>query len=397
MAATFVIALLALSRTILASPVKASQRVHGSCKQFNIPVFVSADSMVYEHPNVESNIEARAWAIYQDAWSTPKAAQTVTQNTTTTGTFNIHAQLCIPNAPGAKKEILQIATHGAHYDSRYWDPELNRANQSYVEAVLKEGYSIFTYDRLGAGQSDHPDAYNVVQASLQLEILRQLTLMARNGTIYSLAAVAQPATAQFNSLANPTKIVHVGHSFGSFLTSALIAKYPSLTDGVIITGYFYGKYLGAPGMATWGLEYAATASPPFNRTSGYIVCQKSGIQNIFFGGNPQTAFTQEMLDYGDSLKQPVAVGELASAFRIIGLPGPDLKAPVLFFLAEFDFYICDGNCRGAYTLQALKNTYPNATVVEDYIQPNTGHAFTLHNNATAGYQVTFDFLERNGL
>ncbi|KIW97344.1 uncharacterized protein Z519_02736 [Cladophialophora bantiana CBS 173.52] len=396
MAATTVIALLAFWQGISASPIKASQRTHGFCKELNIPVLATADTAVYDHPKIESNIEARAWAIYADTWSTPQGPKTLVHNTTTSKTFNIHAQLCVPNVSGMKKDILQIATHGAHYDGRYWDPELDRENQSYVEASLKAGYSILTYDRLGAGQSDHPDAYNVVQAPVELEILRQLTLMARNGTLYNIAGKGQPANAAFTGLAAPKKIVHVGHSFGSFLTSALIAKYPALTDGVIITGYFYGKYLGAPGMASWGVDFAATASPPFNRSGGYVVCQKSGIQNLFFGGNTDTAFTPEMLEYGDSLKQPVPIGELASAYHIIGLQGPDLKAPVQFFLAEFDFYICDGDCKGAYDPQVLKNTYPKA-VVEDYIQPNTGHAFPLHNNATAGYQVMFDFLDRNGV
>ncbi|KAK7887907.1 hypothetical protein LTR67_009301 [Exophiala xenobiotica] len=398
MAATTLIALLALSHSISASAMHTSQRTHGYCKQLNIPVAATSDSAIYDHPRVDSNIEARAWAIYADTWDTPRGVQTVIKNTTTSATFNIHAQLCVPKISGIKQGILQIATHGAHYDGRYWDPELDRENQSYVEASLKAGYSILTYDRLGAGQSDHPDAYSVVQAPLELEILRQLTLMARNGTLYSFAGKAQPADDPvFNGLTRPNKVVHVGHSFGSFLTSALLAKYPSLTDGAIITGYFYGKYLGAPGMASWGVDFAATSSPPFNRSSGYVVCQKSGIQNLFFGGNPDTAFTPEMLDYGDSLKQPVPIGELASAFHIIGLQGPGLKAPVQFMLAEFDFYICGGDCKGAYDLQDLKDTYPNAAVVEDYIQPNTGHAFTLHNNATAGYQVTFDFLDRNGL
>ncbi|KIX03763.1 uncharacterized protein Z518_07316 [Rhinocladiella mackenziei CBS 650.93] len=397
MAAILVIALLAPFHSISASSIDASQRTYGYCKQLDIPVFATSDSAIYDHPRVDNNIEARAWAIYADTWDTPVGVQTIVENTTTSATFNIHAQLCVPKFSGKKKDILQIATHGAHYDGRYWDPELDRENQSYVEASLKAGYSILTYDRLGAGQSDHPDAYDVVQAPLELEILRQLTLMARNGTLYSFARKAQPVDTVFNTLAKPNKVVHVGHSFGSFLTSAFIATYPSLSDGAIITGYIYGKYLGKPGMASWGVDFAATSSPPFNRSSGYVVCQKTGIQNLFFGGDPDTAFTPEMLDYGDALKQPVPIGELASAFHIIGLPGPDFKAPIQFMLAEFDFYICAGDCKGAYTLQDLKNTYPNAAVVEDYIQPNTGHAFPLHNNATAGYQVTFDFLDRNGL
>jgi pimeloyl-ACP methyl ester carboxylesterase len=397
MAAILVTALLALFRGISASSIDASQRTHGYCKQLDIPLFATSDSAIYYQPRVDNNIEAIAWAIYADSWDTPRGVQTVIRNTTTSANFNIHAQLCVPKVSGKKKGILQIATHGAHYDGRYWDPELDRENQSYVEASLKAGYSILTYDRLGAGQSDHPDAYSVVQAPLELEILRQLTLMARNGTLYSFAGKTQPLDTVFNTLAKPNKVVHVGHSFGSFLTSAFIATYPSLTDGAIITGYFYGKYLGKAGMASWGVDFAATSSPPFDRPSGYVVCQKTGIQNLFFGGDPNTAFTPEMLDYGNALKQPVPIGELASAFHIIGLQGPDLKAPVQFMLPEFDFYICAGDCKGAYNLQDLKNTYPNAAVVEDYIQPNTGHAFPLHNNATAGYQVTFDFLDRNGL
>ena len=397
MAAIFAIVLLGILDSISALSVYAPLRADGYCKQFDIPVFATSDSATYDLPSVDNNIEAIAYALHADTWTSPKGAQTITKNTTTSGTFHIHAQLCVPKVSGKKKDILQIATHGVHYDSRYWDPELDRENQSYVEASLKAGYSILTYDRLGVGQSDHPDAYSVVQAPLELEILRQLTLMARNGTLYSFAGRALPVDPVFHAFAKPNKVVHIGHSFGSFLTSAFLAMYPSLTDGAIITGYVYGKYLGKPGMATMALDFAATSTPPFNRSSGYLVCQRSGIQNIFFGGDLNTAFTPEMLNYGDSIKQPVAIGEFASAFQIIGLPGPGLKAPVQFMFAEYDFYICDGDCKGAYDLQDLKNTYPNATAVEAYIQPKTGHAFTLHNNATAGYQVTFDFLDRNGL
>jgi pimeloyl-ACP methyl ester carboxylesterase len=220
--------------------------------------------------------------------------------------------------------------------------------------------------------------------------------MARNGTLYTFAEKAKPADAAFHTLKKPSKVVHIGHSFGSVLTSAFIAKYSDLTDGAIITGFVLNQLLGKCGMAAFAVNYAG--SPPYNRPSGYVVCQKSGIQNIFFAGDTDTAFTKEMLDYGDAIKQPVPIGEFASAYHIIGLQGPSLKAPVQYMLAEFDFYICGGDCKGIPEAdpKALANTYPNA-VIEVAIQPNTGHAFTLHNNATAGYQVTFDFLARNGL
>lgn len=221
--------------------------------------------------------------------------------------------------------------------------------------------------------------------------------MARNGNLYTLAEKAEPVDAVFNKLAKPNKLVHIGHSFGSFLTSAFIAKYSNLTDGAIITGFVLNKRLGECGNAAWAATFAGSA--PWYRPSGYVVCQKTGIQDVFFAGNPDTAFTKEMLDYGDALKQPVPIGELASAYHILGLKGLGFKAPLQYMLAEFDFYICGGDCKGIPEAdpKALLNFYPNATALEVAIQPNTGHAFTLHNNATAGYQVTFDFLARNGL
>src|SRR5207237_1374275 len=119
------------------------------------------------------------------------------------------------------------------------------------------GYSILTYDRLGVGQSDKPDAYTVVQAPLELEILRQLTLMAHNGSLYNLAGRANPADPAFKALGKPDKVVHIGHSFGSFLTSAFIANYGPLSDGAIITGYLLTENLASAGSTSFSAEYAA--------------------------------------------------------------------------------------------------------------------------------------------
>lgn len=380
-----------------ASVTGCDQRRHGYCKQLDIPVFATANSAVYDIPKVDNDIEATAWAIYDATRTTPHGVQNIIKNTTTSGTYNIHAQLCVPKS--SNKDVLQIATHGVHYDSRYWDSKYKPENHSYVEAALEAGYSILTYDRLGVGQSDKPDAYTVVQAPLELEILRQLTLMARNGSLYDFAGHAKPADPVFKALEmkKPGKVTHVGHSFGSFLTSAFIAKYGPLSDGAIITGYLLTENLASAGSTSFSVEYAATGNPPFKRSSGYVVAQRSGIQNIFFGGNPKTAFTKEMLDYGVKIKQPVPIGEFASAFSLIGNPGPSFTAPVQFLLPEFDFYICRGDCKGLANITALEQTYPNASKIEVALQPNTGHALPLHNNATAGFQLIFDFFGRHGL
>ena len=209
------IALLVLHRTS-ASPIHAT-RPHGTCKQLDIAISASAPGAVYNLPRIDNDIQAIAWAREQETWSAPSALQLIQQNITISDTYKIHAQICSPSTGG---EILQIASHGLHYDSRYWDAQLK--DHSYVDNALQAGYSILTYDRLGAGQSDHPDAYTGFQALNEVEILRQLTTLARMGTFSSTP---------------PSKIVHVGHSFGSFITSAFVGMYPTLSAGAILTGF----------------------------------------------------------------------------------------------------------------------------------------------------------------
>ncbi|KAH7396601.1 hypothetical protein DE146DRAFT_756312 [Phaeosphaeria sp. MPI-PUGE-AT-0046c] len=373
-----------------------SSHVNGVCKAFDIQVSATAPSAVYDIPSVNNDIEATAWAIYDTTRSTPHRVAAEIKNTTTSGDFKIHGNLCVPNS-SSTKDVLQVATHGIGYDSRYWDSSYQPEKHSYVEATLQAGYPIFTYDRLGVGQSDHPDAYNVVQARLQLEILRQLTFMARNGTLYQLAQEAHPADAAFDSLTTPSKVVHVGHSFGSFLTSGLIDNYGELSDGAILTGFVVNEYLGSLGSIPFSAEYAATSSPPYDRPSGYVVCKKNGIQNIFFGGDLNTSFTPELLDYGNEIKQPFPLGEWTSAYTVISGGGPSFAGPLQLVLAELDFGICQGDCNGLTNETILQGMYPHATAVQAVIQPNTGHALPLHNNATAGFQLTYDFLAKNGL
>lgn len=67
------------------------------------------------------------------------------------------------------------------------------------------------------------------------------------------------------------------------------------------------------------------------------------------------------------------------------------------FVGENDFAFCAGQCSGIFDLKQLHSLYPNVKDLDVYLQPNTGHVVQLSLNATAGYQVIFDFLSKNGL
>lgn len=381
---------LLLLQSVSAAAVARSKDLHtnGKCRQFDLSITAEAPGSVFDLPEVVDDISTVDWAVTDGRWS---HEWEVRENITISGTYSIHAQLCAPDRAGSK-DVLQIATHGAHYDGRYWDSEYKPEEHSYVYAALAAGYSILTYDRLGAGKSDIPDAYKGVQLGLEMEILREITKKAREG---SLNPAGDDSDAEI--FAKPSRVVHVGHSLGTAVTWAFLATYPGESDGGILTGFVLNEHSGDIGVSSWYAQYAATADPAWDRPSGYIVNQKSGIQTGFFGGDPKTAFTPELLDVGNDLKQPVAIGELASGGQVIGRPGPNTKIPIQYVLAERDFLICGGDCNGVTNLTVLRQFWPVATDLDMFVQPNTGHALPLHNNATAGFQLSLDFLERNGL
>ena len=146
-------------------------------------------------------------------------------------------------------------------------------------------------------------------------------------------------------------------------------------------------HLGANGASSWGVSYAR------NRPSGYVVASKPGISTFFFAGN----FDEQLLDIGDATKQPIPISEIASGYTILTATGPNFTGPVQYMLAEKDFGICAGDCKGVANTTVLRGIFPVAAEIDVYVQPNTGHALPLHKNATAGFQVSFDFLKRNGL
>lgn len=96
---------------------------------------------------------------------------------------------------------------------------------------------------------------------------------------------------------------------------------------------------------------------------------------------------------------PGAVREYISAHTIAQLgstPSNSFKRPLLYILPEYDFHICQGDYEGIYDADMLKGIWNSAKSVNVHLRPNTGIALMLHNDATAGYGVVFDFLGENG-
>lgn len=213
---------------------------------------------------------------------------------------------------------------------RYWDIDVNPQEYSYLDAAITQGYSILTYDRLGTGQSEVPeDAYDIVQIPTDVEILAGLTQLARSGQLLSSSAiVATNTTANSFTAANPpSKIIHIGHSLGSYITSGLLVRHGDLSDGAVLTGYYLNSHLGLVNVSFFDHGFAAESRPAefSHYPSGYLLSTgPANMQKTFLRAG---AFAPEMLDYLDEVKQPEAVGTYASESVVFG-PTTDFKGPL---------------------------------------------------------------------
>ncbi|EMT67742.1 Alpha/beta hydrolase family-domain-containing protein [Fusarium oxysporum II5] len=362
-----------------------------NCVQLQIPVTASANNTRYNSVKVESNIDLVDFVWDTSTWSHANRSVEVLP---VSGTYSISAQLCIP-ADGKKSDILQIATHGLGFDKRYWDPELKPEEYSYVDAALSKGYSILTYDRLGTGKSTKADGYNEVQLGLQVAILKELTVLVRDGKLLASSKVlGKHPEKSFNSY-KPKKVVHVGHSFGSATTSGLLSLHGNLSDGAILTGFLPNNQSGKVGANAFGFEFARQHDPRrfSDRPAGYAVqASLSSIQQIFL---KKGSFEVEALEYAEKIKQTGTVGELSSA--LIGKPAAEFKGPLQYFIGENDYPFCDGDCNNTYDMETLKSLNPAASHIGVHLQPGTGHGLTLSTNATAGYEVMLAYLGSQGL
>ena len=215
------------------------------------------------------------------------------------GTYNIAATYCTPDeGPG---KALQILTHGISFDRSYWDFPLFGYNYSYVNAALARGYSTFSYDRLGIGQSSHGDPINEVQASLQEEALVYLTKELRGGCLPGV----------HNAY---TKTFHVGHSFGSVqlfnLTSrAAAAGVHDLSDGIALTGFSKSATF-LPYFLLGGNFVSVTSNPSLAPSYGpgyFAAGDESAVQTNFFAPGQ---FDPVVLSALTQTGQPAAMGEL---------------------------------------------------------------------------------------
>ncbi|KAI2472994.1 Alpha/Beta hydrolase protein [Annulohypoxylon bovei var. microspora] len=354
------------------------------CQNLTIPVTLSAQNIKFTLQAPANDIEVTNFFLNLAEPGVNFTQSVVNSNdsfATITGNYSIGATYCEPDSgPGA---ALQILTHGIAFDRSYWDFPFANYNYSYVNAALARNYSVFFYDRLGLGQSTHGDPVNEIQTNLEIAALYALSAKLRGAQVPGVPAYP--------------KLVHVGHSYGSVLSYALLQANPEgLSDGLILTGFGQGTGSYAA-FFTFGGNYVVAKNASASLVgypAGYMASgDRTGVQTNFFGPNN---FDPAILQAAYVAAQPVTVGELMTIGN--GASGNNtFGGPVLVITGARDVPFCGGNCDSTTPpIPDQSGPYFNNTNSFDAIVvPNTGHSLNFEYSAGTTYASINDFIDQN--
>ncbi|KAK7427216.1 hypothetical protein QQZ08_006329 [Neonectria magnoliae] len=353
------------------------------CKDITVPVSLTAENAVFdvEVPLTKIEVTNLFINLAQQGRNYPDLIQTGTKEVS--GDYHLAATYCEPDyGPGRG---LQILTHGVGFDRQYWDFPHNNYNYSYVaKAVDEHGYSTLTWDRLGVGASSKGHPIDEIQAALEIEALRELTSLATSGKIKGVSG-------KF------TRVVHVGHSFGSVLSYGLANLYPELTDAIVLTGFSQ-----VSNFLPWfihGNNFVPVKDSPLaaKYPAGYVVPESTvGVHIGFFA---EGDFDPKVLDLAYKTGQAAAPAELLTVGAPAGTKN-GFTGPVLVITGEHDLPFCGSDCYATDVVDASLPTllhvteafFPNASRFNATVVPGAGHGLNYGYSHTFTYNSIFEFL-----
>ena len=288
--------------------------------------------------------------------------------------YNLVGQLCWMGEPEGK--TLQVLVSGAGYGAAYWDFPYEPDTYSYARAALRAGDTVFNFDRLGMGLSDHP-----LGASLDVDT-----------QAYVLHQTLDALTADYDFNA----VVMLGHSFGSTITLAHSLAYPEQSDGIVLTGFIhnfnpeFGKAMGQQ------ISIAAFSGPLVGDLVDptYLISKANSREDVFYTRDNVDALVMKI---DNDTRETTAVGELMSMSRYHGDQAKSLTVPVMVLVGENDFVGCgnglDCNDHAAVIANELA-FYPATTCPEIYVIDDTSHNLNLHLNAASNFRLMQDWVVR---
>ncbi|TDW77944.1 alpha/beta hydrolase [Kribbella pratensis] len=286
--------------------------------------------------------------------------------------YQIWGQLCTPNhRPGA---TVQVLIHGLNYSHLYWDFPFKSAQYSYVRWANRAGYATFNLDRIGVARSSHPASTDV-------------TLGSNAYTIHQIVAALRSGAISGRTF---TKVVLVGHSYGSEIAKLEASRYRDV-DALILTGSAHKispstqRLLAQLGQPVSEVPRLAAEVPPGD--SGYVTAQDRQRPDFFYylaDADPRVVALDIATKETNTLGEIFSIGD-ANA------PGvsEELTLPILIANGAADLLACAPDatdCSSAATLAAAEQHFYPRSRVDAVVIPQAGHVINLHRNADVAYR-----------
>ncbi|KAF2496778.1 alpha/beta-hydrolase [Lophium mytilinum] len=360
---------------------------NGVCVDYTVKQEITSTNYIWALEKFKSNFDTIDFITDIARKDSKTAFHPVRSNTKNeTKTYEVSATFCSPKkATAGKVNTVLLATHGLGYDRRYWASSWKPEDYSFADFALDKGYSVFFYDRLGVGKSETVSGYEN-QGSIQVALLERLVELVRAGRYTG-------------AIGKPKNIVLVGHSFGSFMSAALINDQPKLVDGVVLTGIAYPNATDLAGPdSAWSLETFAARIARFQDKkwskldTGYLNFADiySHVNGFFKAPN----YDMPTVEYAQAIAQPFAALEFVS-LQLFKLDSPTFRGPVMVTAGENDLLLCGGECKSTFSSGVAEQAFKGAKDLNLYVHPGAGHGVNFGFNATVFYGKITEFLDKN--
>ncbi|QSZ35703.1 hypothetical protein DSL72_006825 [Monilinia vaccinii-corymbosi] len=312
------------------------------------------------------------------------------------GAYSMSLRYCEPEVRiPSRQNTIQYLQHAITMTKNYWNglgyPNGYNGDQySYLSYMSSQGYPTLSVDNLGSGNSSHPDPAFIVQMPVQVEIIHSIIGMLRSGKALHLCLAGRIFS----------KVIYVGHSYGSICGNAVATAYPKDVETFVLTAYSTGYAFGA---APLGLMTPAPAFLVSSRFSSLLT------QPFYLAASSQPGrqialysrtggFDPAIITFDFQHEGTVSLGEIATLLYGVE-PAPAFTGNVLVVTGKQDAICCYdplgsdcGSGIGSIPAQAVAN-FPNAATFATFIPDKTGHAPFLHYSAQDQFSYIAAFLE----
>jgi pimeloyl-ACP methyl ester carboxylesterase len=289
----------------------------------------------------------------------------------------VFGELCMP--PGGQVRTVHLAISGGTYSHLYHSWPYEPDTYSYAQAFVKAGYAVFTFDRIGTGQSSHL-AGSAVTIRAGAYVVHQLVQGLRDGTI---GRVAGGVAFQ--------RVVLIGHSLGSIIALEEASTYSDV-DGVVLTGFSH---------ALPDVDFASQVLPlfvPANQDPRFAgraldsdhLTTAPGTRGALFYYLPRTDSNVVALD--EQTKETVTIGEITSILSVLTpAVSQAVHVPLLVLNGQYDQWMCGValfDCASADFLAAAEAPFwsPQACL-QTAVIPGAGHDLNLEPSAPLTYAI----------